>query len=111
MDHDAPQSPESTLIGGAIQQHQDHCALADPRTYAGADDPPFLIIHGDADPLVPHGQSVLLHETLSAKGVESELFIVPGGGHGAGVHVPAYTARMVEFFSAARKAKLGAAGR
>ena len=30
MNHDSPQSPESTLIGGAIQENLDKVALADP---------------------------------------------------------------------------------
>ena len=46
-------SPEAILIGGPIDENLDKCALANPITYIDANDPPFLILHGDADPLVP----------------------------------------------------------
>jgi dipeptidyl aminopeptidase/acylaminoacyl peptidase len=44
----------------------------------------MLLVHGDADPLVPHQQSILLHDALKKAGVEATLHIVKGGGHGNG---------------------------
>ena len=84
MDHDAPNSPESRLIGGALQKHPDLARRANPITYVSPSDSPMLLVHGDADPLVPHQQSILLHEELQRAGVASELLIVKGGGHGSG---------------------------
>ena len=43
--------------------------------------PPFLIIHGDADPMVPLEQSKRLEEALKAAGVPVELIVKPGGAH------------------------------
>jgi acetyl esterase/lipase len=43
--------------------------------------PPFLIIHGDADPVVPLAQSEKLLAALKAAGVPAELIIKKGGGH------------------------------
>jgi acetyl esterase/lipase len=43
--------------------------------------PPFLIIHGDADPVVPLDQSKKLLAALQAAGVKAELIIKPGGVH------------------------------
>jgi dipeptidyl aminopeptidase/acylaminoacyl peptidase len=43
--------------------------------------PPFLIIHGDADPIVPLAQSEKLVAALKAKNVPVELIIKPGGAH------------------------------
>jgi acetyl esterase/lipase len=43
--------------------------------------PPFLFIHGDADPVVPLQQSQLMVETLKKEGVSAELIVKPGGGH------------------------------
>jgi acetyl esterase/lipase len=43
--------------------------------------PPFLIIHGDADPLVPLDQSRKLLAALQAAGVKAELIVKPGGAH------------------------------
>ena len=65
MIHDTPNSPESELVGGPIQEHPDKVARANPVTYVTADAPPFLIVHGDRDPLVPYSQSVLLANALA----------------------------------------------
>ncbi len=97
MKHDDPQSPESTLVGGAIQENKDKTALANPLSYVSKNDPPFLIIHGNKDPLVPHCQSEKLYEKMQKEGVQSELIIVEGGGHGPGVMIDKYYARMVAF--------------
>ncbi len=43
--------------------------------------PPFLIIHGDADPIVPLAQSEKLLAALKEKNVPAELIVKPGGGH------------------------------
>lgn len=80
--HDAPDSPESQLVGGPIQEHKDRVSRANPITYVSKDDSPFLIIHGDQDKLVPYHQSVLLKDALEEAGVPVTLYRVKGGGHG-----------------------------
>ncbi len=80
--HDAPDSPESKLVGGPIQEHEDRVARANPITYVSKADPPILIIHGDQDKLVPYHQSVLLKEALEAVGAPVTFYKVEGGGHG-----------------------------
>ena len=80
--HDAPDSPESQLVGGAIQEHKDRVARANPITYVSEDDSPFLIIHGDRDKLVPYQQSVLLKNALEEVGVSVTFYKVEEGGHG-----------------------------
>ncbi|HTJ77719.1 MAG TPA: alpha/beta hydrolase [Rariglobus sp.] len=82
LDHDAPDSPEAKLLGGAIQKNPGLARRASPITYVQAGAPPFLIVHGDADQTVPVGQSKLLDEKLRAAGNRSTLHIVKGGGHG-----------------------------
>ena len=82
FDHDAPDSPESLLIGGPIQDNKEKVALANPITYVTADDPPFLIMHGKRDLLVPVNQSELLHNALTEAGVSSKLVIFEDRGHG-----------------------------
>jgi acetyl esterase/lipase len=84
LDHDAPQSPESRLIGGPIQEKPDIVATANPISYASADDPPILIVHGTRDPLVPFNQSELLHQAMKKAGVSSTLVTIEGAGHGSG---------------------------
>jgi len=83
QDHDAADSPESQLIGGPIQQNKDQAARANPITYLGRGaPPPFLIMHGDQDPLVPYGQSVLLYKALRRMGADVVFHTLPGAGHG-----------------------------
>ena len=56
-------------------------ALASPVTYVSSDDPPFLILHGETDVLVPIEQSQILLAALQAVGVPSELVTVANAGH------------------------------
>ncbi len=44
--------------------------------------PPFLFIHGDADPVVPIAQSKAMCDQMQTVGAACELITVPGGGHG-----------------------------
>lgn len=46
------------------------------------DDPPTLVIHGDADTLVPLQQSEAIVERLKSAGVAAKLVVKPGAGHG-----------------------------
>ena len=57
-------------------------AQASPTTYITPDDPPFLILHGDMDPVVPITQSQILHDRLVAGGVSSIFVPVHNAGHG-----------------------------
>jgi acetyl esterase/lipase len=98
MVHDAPDSPESILIGAPIQDNDDLCALANPISYVDPDDPPFLILHGDADPLVPHCQSEMLFQSLQEAGVASQFVLVPKAAHGPGLFEEAYFRMMTGFF-------------
>ncbi len=97
MNHDAADSPESLLIGGAIQENKDLARAASPITYVSADDPPFLMIHGTEDPLVPFNQSERLRDALKAAGVEALLIPIEGGGHG-GFRNPEVPERTRRFF-------------
>ena len=56
-------------------------ALASPVTYVTVDDPPFLILHGEKDTLVPIEQSEILLATLQKAGVPAELVRVKNAGH------------------------------
>lgn len=59
--HATANSPEAKLIGGAVMENKDKAARANPITYVTKDDPPFFIVHGDADPIVPiNSKSVAL---------------------------------------------------
>ncbi|MBN1936717.1 MAG: alpha/beta hydrolase [Anaerolineae bacterium] len=53
-----------------------------PVTYAAPGAPPFLIVHGDTDDVVPAEQAHLLHNALLKAGAQSELIILQNVGHG-----------------------------
>ena len=53
-----------------------------PAYHVSQDDPPTLIMHGDADPIVPLQQSQLIIEKFKEANVPCELVIKPGGAHG-----------------------------
>jgi acetyl esterase/lipase/enterochelin esterase-like enzyme len=82
LKHDAPDSPESKLLGGAIQQHVDQAARANPVTYVTKDAPPFFIVHGEQDPLVPCHQSELLYDALKKARTNVTFYKIAGAGHG-----------------------------
>jgi acetyl esterase/lipase len=82
IQHDSPTSPESLLLGGPVQEKRDLAETANPLTYIDKNDPPFLIMHGDNDQLVPLGQSVILAKALIDAGVEEvTMKTVHGAGH------------------------------
>jgi len=53
-----------------------------PINQVTSNDPPVIIAHGDADPIVPLQQSESLIKALKDAGVPNELIIKPGGSHG-----------------------------
>jgi len=53
-----------------------------PIVYAKPGNPPFLIVHGDADKTVPFAHSERLAGALKKAGVPVQLLRVKGGGHG-----------------------------
>jgi acetyl esterase/lipase len=53
-----------------------------PVYHVSSDDPPTLIIHGDADALVPIQQAELILEKLKSAGVETKLVVKKGEKHG-----------------------------
>jgi acetyl esterase/lipase len=53
-----------------------------PAYHVSADDPPTLIIHGDADVVVPIQQAELILDKLMQAGVEGKLVVKKGASHG-----------------------------
>lgn len=74
--------PYSKLIGGGLGQDKEKCDAVSPTHYVSKDDPPFLILHGDRDTLVPFAQSEELADLLEKAGVTVVLQRFPGSGHG-----------------------------
>lgn len=56
-------------------------AEASPITHVDGDDPPVLLVHGDADEVVPVGQARSLAARLREHQVEVKYVEIAGGGH------------------------------
>jgi dipeptidyl aminopeptidase/acylaminoacyl peptidase len=78
----AANSAESRFLGCSIEEHLDKARLASPITYVSKDCPPFLIVHGDADPRVSYQQSVWLTAALKDADVPVTFYTVKGARHG-----------------------------
>jgi acetyl esterase/lipase len=74
-------NPVTGLLGYPIEDRPDSARQAMPLSHVHRDAPPFLILHGDVDPLVPHAQSEALHTALTQAGTRSTLITVPGALH------------------------------
>lgn len=57
-------------------------AESSPINYVNEDAPPTLILHGDADKIVPLEQAYMLRNKLDEAGVMNNLVVYPGQGHG-----------------------------
>lgn len=77
-------SPESKLVGAAIQTVPEKVALTNPMNYITAEDAPFFIENGTADCNIPPVQNKNLAEALSAViGAEKVTYVsLEGAGHG-----------------------------
>jgi acetyl esterase/lipase len=78
---DDPSTREAGLLGGAVGRLPDAARAASPALQVHADAPPFLILHGEADTLMPFAQSRALADALREVGAEIELVGVPGASH------------------------------
>jgi len=77
-------SPESRFLGRMVATAPQLVRVASPLHYLGRGPlPSFLLEHGDADCVVPHGQTLELADALRAAGAPAvEVSILPGAGHG-----------------------------
>jgi acetyl esterase/lipase len=75
-------SYESRLIGKAVNTSPVEVQLANPVNYVGKSTTPFLILHGQSDPLVPWQQSWLLFQALADAGNEVTLVLLEKLSHG-----------------------------
>ena len=82
FDHDAANSPESQLIGGALQQNPEKWTTVDPISFVTPDDAPILAMHGTDDTTVPFHQSHLLVDAVRANGGDISFYQVQDNGHG-----------------------------
>jgi acetyl esterase/lipase len=73
------------VIGGPIETHREVALAASPlhhvRTRGARGLPPFLIVQGARDDLVPDYHATSFHDALREAGADSELLFLPEVGH------------------------------
>jgi acetyl esterase/lipase len=76
-----PTSREALMLGAPAAEMPDAAREASPVTRVRSDAPPFLMLHGDADVLVPAQQSRRLCDALQAAGASATFELVAGYNH------------------------------
>lgn len=100
----SPPPQVSALLGGSPADKPELARLASPVKFVDRKDPPFLIVHGEEDKLVPISQSEELYEALKKAGVSVSFVRVKNAGHGfTGVSIqptrPEINAAVLAFFN------------
>ncbi len=67
--------------GKSESEIQEQARLSSPLHRVTKPEPPFLLIHGDADPVVPLEHSEKLVKAITDAGGKAELIVKKGGGH------------------------------
>jgi len=106
-DHSTPESPESKLLGARISTIPERVKAASPMTYINPGAPPFLIQHGELDPVVPVQQSVNFAAALAriAGPEKVTLEVLPGVHHHGdpAFETPENIARVLDFIDSCLK--------
>ena len=98
MDPAMTEHPVAQLIGGSGNRALEAARKASPITYVSKDDPPFLIMHGDADNTVPFRQSEAFAAALKGAGVPVTLIVLNGVGHGGQEFLKPDKVRIIDAF-------------
>ncbi len=111
--HESPASTEALLVygpafgtnpGSSVAIEKEKALEASPVGHVDGTEPPFLLMHGDEDPLVSPAQSAQMFEKLKGKNVDVEYIVVKGAKHGDVTwYQPNIIATVVDWF----KEKLG----
>jgi len=91
-------SPEAALLGCPPRENPELVSLVSPISYVSDKSPRFLVVHGDADNVVPHCQSVFFSEELKKADKLEEFVTVPGGQHGPVTFNEQTFKKMADFF-------------
>ena len=94
-------SYEASEMGCDSKGNEDKYALATAISYIDPSDPPFLIVHGSKDNIVPQCQGERFNQALQDGSVESE-FVGTSGDHKVDANS---MDKMVRFFNEAREKK------
>lgn len=76
-----PRRATEKLVGGPLEERVELVRLANPIPHIRPGTPPFLIVHGAADGVVPVEQAIALAEALQRNGGEVTIDVLPGADH------------------------------
>jgi dipeptidyl aminopeptidase/acylaminoacyl peptidase len=76
-----PRRATSKLVDGPLEERRELVRMANPIAHVGPGMPPFLVIHGEDDTVVPVQQAVKLAEALEGSGSEMTLVLLPAADH------------------------------
>lgn len=93
------------LFGGNAPDKADLYKLGNPIPHIDKDCPPFLILHGDEDKIVPLNQSELLKDALEKAKIPVEMVVVKGAGHDGKVAGGENALKIADFFEKHLKPK------
>jgi acetyl esterase/lipase len=94
-----PASGQGSQRFPALNFEREKAADYSPIVHVTPDDPPTLLIHGDADELVNVSHSHRMYDVLQEHKIRSEKVILPGAGHGfRGADAEKASALMVGWF-------------
>ena len=81
--HSEERSAESEFMGAALTEIPELVRMANPCIYVNKEMPPFLIVHGTMDAVVPVEQSVAFAETIekTAGKEKVKLYLAQGVPH------------------------------
>lgn len=74
-------TPEAALLGGPAADRPELARAASPVARVAAGAPPFLVLHGTDDSLIPTAQGEALVAALHEAGAKAEFVAVPGADH------------------------------
>ena len=97
--------PEEAVMGFPFKGNEIRFKALNATSYIDPFDPPVILFHGTADPVVPCCQAPHFYGLLQEAGVESELHLVEGGGHGMNMYTDETLGAMVTFLDRVRAAK------
>ncbi|WP_433384511.1 alpha/beta hydrolase fold domain-containing protein [Actinoplanes sp. CA-142083] len=97
---DDPFTAPAILLGGPLAERTAFARLASPLHHIHPDAPPFQLVHGTEDKIVPFAEATGFAEALRAQGVRCDLLPIEGAGHvfeGASVEVGTLTEAGIDF--------------
>ncbi|GLL05938.1 alpha/beta hydrolase [Dactylosporangium matsuzakiense] len=97
---DDPFTSPALLLGGPLAERAAFARLASPLHNVHTDAPPFLLVHGTDDEIVPFADAVGFAAAMRAQGVRCDVLPVEGAGHvftGASVEVGTLTQTGADF--------------